>query len=26
MDAKDGSAAPDIPNTADEPVQMYYHD
>lgn len=26
MDAKDGAAAPDIPNTADEPVQMYYHD
>ncbi len=26
MDAKDGAAAPDIANTADEPVQMYYHD
>jgi flavin reductase (DIM6/NTAB) family NADH-FMN oxidoreductase RutF len=26
VDAKDGSAAPDIPNTADEPVQMYLHD
>jgi len=26
VDSKDGTAAPDIPNTADEPVQMYYHD
>jgi flavin reductase (DIM6/NTAB) family NADH-FMN oxidoreductase RutF len=26
LDPKDGHAAPDIPNTADEPVQMYYHD
>lgn len=26
MDTQDGSAAPDIPNTADEPVQMFYHD
>jgi flavin reductase (DIM6/NTAB) family NADH-FMN oxidoreductase RutF len=26
VDAKDGTAAPDIANTADEPVQMYYHE
>jgi flavin reductase (DIM6/NTAB) family NADH-FMN oxidoreductase RutF len=26
LDLKDGHAAPDIANTADEPVQMYYHD
>jgi flavin reductase (DIM6/NTAB) family NADH-FMN oxidoreductase RutF len=26
MDATDGKAAPDIANTADEPVQMYYHE
>jgi flavin reductase (DIM6/NTAB) family NADH-FMN oxidoreductase RutF len=26
MDAKDGASAPDIANTADEPVQMFYHD
>jgi flavin reductase (DIM6/NTAB) family NADH-FMN oxidoreductase RutF len=26
MDARGGASAPDIANTADEPVQMYYHD
>lgn len=26
IDASDGPTAPDIANTADEPVQMYYHD
>jgi flavin reductase (DIM6/NTAB) family NADH-FMN oxidoreductase RutF len=26
IDPKDGTQAPDIPNTADEPVQMYYHE
>ena len=26
VDAKDGTTAPDIPNTADEPVQMYFHE
>jgi flavin reductase (DIM6/NTAB) family NADH-FMN oxidoreductase RutF len=26
VDARDGTSAPDIANTADEPVQMYYHD
>ena len=26
VDARDGAAAPDIANSADEPVQMYYHD
>ena len=26
VDPKDGTAAPDIPNTADEPVQMFYHE
>jgi len=26
VDARDGTTAPDIANTADEPVQMYYHD
>ncbi len=26
VDPKDGTTAPDISNTADEPVQMYYHE
>ena len=26
VDPKDGTTAPDIPNTADEPVQMFYHE
>jgi flavin reductase (DIM6/NTAB) family NADH-FMN oxidoreductase RutF len=26
VDPKDGTSAPDIANTADEPAQMYYHD
>jgi flavin reductase (DIM6/NTAB) family NADH-FMN oxidoreductase RutF len=26
VDPKDGTSAPDIANTADEPVQMYYHE
>jgi flavin reductase (DIM6/NTAB) family NADH-FMN oxidoreductase RutF len=26
LEAGDGTAAPDLANTADEPVQMYYHD
>lgn len=26
LDARDGPSAPDIANTADEPVQMFYHD
>jgi len=26
VDPRDGTTAPDLVNTADEPVQMYYHD